>query len=81
MIPKLIERNQAIASGRKGFFYHEILQKAPVAKSTLSLWLRSIGLSVQQKQRLTARKYAAALRGSQKRREQRIKGYKVGLKV
>ncbi len=33
----------------KGKTYSEILKDIPVAKSTLSLWLRWVGLSVRQK--------------------------------
>jgi hypothetical protein len=43
-----------------------------VAKSTLSLWLRSVGLAKRQKQRLTEKKRAGQLKGAQTKREQRI---------
>lgn len=52
--------------------YGEILEKVPVAKSTLSLWLRSVGLVKRQKQVLSEKRRAAALRGAAKRREQRL---------
>lgn len=69
---RLKEKDQAIKLREKGFSYSEILKKVPVAKSTLSLWLRSIGLAKKQKQRLTKKRLAAALRGAMKRKNQRI---------
>lgn len=69
---KLKERERAIKLRRKGCSYSEILKEVPVAKSTLSLWLRDVGLSKRQKQRLTKKKLAAALRGATKRKKQRL---------
>ena len=66
------EKQRAINLRKEGCSYSEILKQIPVAKSTLSLWLRSVGLSKRQKQRLTQKKLEAALRGSRKRREQKI---------
>jgi len=43
-----------------------------VAKSSLSLWLKSVGLSKSQKQRLTDKKLASARRGALKKKEDRI---------
>ena len=73
MISKIEEKEKAIALRRKGLSYREILTEIPVSKSSLSLWLRSVGLSKKQKQRLTEKKIQAALRGAQSKREQRIK--------
>ena len=75
MVQKIIkqtQKNLAINLRKRGFSYSEILKRVPVAKSTLSLWLREIGLSKQQTQRLTKKKLDAALRGAQKRRQQRL---------
>jgi len=72
MIPKNNEKQEAILLRRKGLSYREILEKIPVAKSTLSLWLRKVGLSKVQKQRLTQKRLAASLRGAHVRREQRL---------
>lgn len=69
---KFEEREKAIKLRKKGLSYNEILKKVPVAKSTLSLWLRYVGLAKKQKQRLTKKKLAAALRGSIKRKNQRL---------
>ena len=72
MIAKLKEKQKAIRFRKRGFSYSEILEKVPVAKSTLSLWLRSVDLSNRQKQRLTKKKLAAALRGAMIRKNQRL---------
>lgn len=72
MVYKIGEKERAIALRNEGLSYREILSKVSVAKSTLSLWFRSVGLSQEQKQRLTQKRIDAALRGAAKRREQRI---------
>ncbi|MCX6724416.1 MAG: hypothetical protein NT155_04620 [Candidatus Staskawiczbacteria bacterium] len=72
MQAKIEQKNKAIELRKQGFSYAEILKKIPVAKSSLSLWLRSVGLSKKQEQRLTDKKLASALRGSKKRKEIRI---------
>ena len=66
------EREQAIKLRKQGRTYNEILKQVDVSKSTLSLWLRDVGLAKRQKQRLTARKKAAQKRGAAARREQRL---------
>lgn len=72
MIPKLQEKEKAITLRKEGLSYREILEKIPVAKSSLSLWLKSVGLSKSQKQRLTEKKLASARRGALKKKEDRI---------
>lgn len=52
--------------------YREILERVPVAKSTLSDWLGSVGLAKVQKQRLTKKRREGALRGAARRREIRL---------
>ena len=69
---KIKERKRAIKLRKEGYSYSEILKEIPVAKSTLSLWLRSVGLSKRQKQRLTEKKLAAALRGAKTRKNYRL---------
>lgn len=71
MILKYKEKELAIKLRKEGLSYSEILEKVPVAKSTLSLWLRSVGLSKRQKQRLTKKKLLAALRGARRRKDQK----------
>lgn len=70
---KYKERKRALELRRRGLSYREILQKIPVAKSTLSLWLRSVGLSKRQKHRLTQKQLDAAHRGGEARFQKRIK--------
>lgn len=70
---KTNEKESAIRLRRDGKTYAEILSKVPVAKSTLSLWLRSVGLAAPQMQRLTEKRLAASRRGSLQRRENRLK--------
>ncbi len=72
MILKLKEKERAIKLRKRGFSYSEILKEVPVAKSTLSLWLRSVGLAKKQKQRLTEKRVAAALRGAMAKRDYRL---------
>jgi hypothetical protein len=67
------QRNDAIRLREKGYSYREILREIPVAKSTLSLWLRKIGLSERQEQRLTMKRLEAGRRGAQARRNKRLK--------
>ncbi len=69
---KIKEKEKAIKLRRKGLSYREILEEISVSKSTLSLWLRSVGLSKKQKQRLTEKKLAAAKRGWEACRQKRI---------
>lgn len=66
-------KSKAISLRRKGLSYSEILAQVPVAKSSLSLWLRDVGLAGKQVQRLTDKKRAAQLRGGAARREARLK--------
>lgn len=72
MIEKTNLKNKAIKLREEGKTYSEILEKVPVAKSTLSLWLREVGLSKPQKQRITKKRIEASLRGAKKRKDQRI---------
>jgi|SRR3989338_1467113 len=76
MIKKSGEKTKAVALRKEGFSYSQILNKVPVAKSTLSLWLRNVGLSRRQTQRLTEKRLAAAQRGADARRLQRIENTK-----
>jgi hypothetical protein len=65
------EQKEAILLREKGYSYREILQKIPVAKSTLSLWLRKVGLSKRQKQKLTLKRIEAGRRGAQAQKNKR----------
>lgn len=69
---KLSEKQRAISLREEGNTYSEILAKVPVAKSTLSEWLKSVQLATPQKQRLTEKRKNAALRGARARHQHRI---------
>lgn len=66
------QKQKAIKLRKEGMSYSEILRVVPVAKSTLSIWLRSVGLSKTQQQRLTAKKLDAGKRGGAARNVTRI---------
>ena len=65
-------KEKAIDLRTQGLSYSEILKQVSVAKSTLSLWLREVGLSKKQVQRLTEKKKAAMKRGWERVRNNRI---------
>ena len=71
------KKEHAILLRKQGKTYSEILNEISVAKSTLSLWLREVGLSKKQKQRITAKKRASALRGALSRKVDRINRVKI----
>jgi transposase len=64
MAVKFKEKETAIELRKQGYSYSEILKRVPVAKSTLSLWLRSVGLAERQKQRLSEKKESGTIKGS-----------------
>lgn len=70
MIPKTSEKNKAVALRMKGYSYSEILERIPVAKSTLSLWLHDVGLSKRVQHVMTEKKILAAKRGGAARKLQ-----------
>lgn len=72
MIKKEKEKIKAIQLRKKGFSYNEILAKVPIAKSTLSLWLRGIGMAKKQTQRLTEKRRLAQLKAQAACRQARI---------
>ena len=63
-----IERDKAIELRRRGLSYREILVEIPVAKSTLSKWLKEVKLAVAHQRTLSERQRQGALRGAQARR-------------
>lgn len=69
---KVPHKEKAIELRKQGYSYSDILKVVPVAKSTLSMWLRGVGLSKPQQQRLTAKKLDAAKRGGATRTKMRI---------
>ncbi|MEK7619200.1 MAG: hypothetical protein AAB416_03105 [Patescibacteria group bacterium] len=72
MIAKIEERKKAIALRKEGRSLRDIVKVVPVAKSTLSVWLKQVHLSKPQRQRLTQKKREAQLRGALRRRTDRI---------
>lgn len=72
MQSKLQQRETAIKLRKLGNSYNEILTVVPVAKSTLSLWLRDVGLSKKQTQLFSEKKRLAQLRGGASRRADRL---------
>ena len=69
---RLAEKIKAIKLRKEGKTYSEILAEIPIAKSTLSDWLKSVQLAVPQKQRITEKRRKAALRGAQSRYQSRV---------
>jgi len=65
-------RTRAITLRERGKTYREILEEVNVSKSTLSLWLRGVGLTRRQQQRITKKKKAAQQRGGDTKRAQRV---------
>ena len=55
MNPKVREKERAIQLRKRGYTYNEILKVLPVAKSSLSLWLKDFPLTECEKQSLKKR--------------------------
>lgn len=72
MIRKEFEKKEAIRLRKSGQTYREILSKIPVAKSTLSLWLREVSLAKKQNQILSQKKLLSGKRGGLAKKNQRI---------
>ncbi|MEK7192796.1 MAG: hypothetical protein AAB682_01540, partial [Patescibacteria group bacterium] len=72
MIRKQIEKDKAIELRRAGKTYGEILKAIPVAKSTLAIWLHSVGMAKSQKQRYTELKKLYQKKGAEAKRRIRI---------
>lgn len=73
MIKKVELNRKAVMLRRRGLTYSAILEKVPVAKSTLALWFKEVHLSTPQQQRITKKRVDSALRGAIAKRDQRIK--------
>lgn len=73
MIAKNQERIDAVALRKQGLSYNEILSKVPVAKSTLSVWLKNVGIAKKQRQHLTEKRKAAQKKAQETCRNTRIK--------
>jgi hypothetical protein len=71
MVRDNTQKLKAIKLRKAGNSYNEILRVVPVAKSTLSLWLRDVGLSKAQEQVFTEKRRLAQQRGAAQRKANR----------
>lgn len=62
---------------KEGLSYSEIMKTVPVAKSSLSLWLRDISLNTEQKQRLDELNTIGQKAGAEARRQQKIQRFNI----
>lgn len=69
-------KKKAIAMRKKGITYGGIMDKVPVAKSTLALWFKEVHLFSPQFQILTKAKIEAGKRGGLVKKNQRIQKVK-----
>lgn len=69
---KYVLRQKAVNLRKQGNTYSQILREIPVSRSTLSLWLRHVGLTSKQEQTLSAKKLEAIKRGGAARRNQKL---------
>lgn len=63
MRQKVREKERAIYLRKQGLSYNEILNRLPVAKSTLSVWLKDLPLTVEEKRYLRQRTDANITKG------------------
>ncbi len=73
MIKKEAEKQLAIQLRKQGLTYAEIMSKVDIAKSTLSVWLKDVGIAKPQTQRLTLQRKLAQIKASEACRSIRIK--------
>lgn len=64
-------KNKAILLRQKGLSYSEIRQHLPVAKSTLSLWLKTVLLPEEHRKRLYTKQVMILARGPHSQKERR----------
>ncbi len=73
---KEAERQRAIELRKQGISYFHILKEISVSKSTLSLWLRDIELTPEQKEKLLRGRQIAGYAGAKARQRERIENTK-----
>lgn len=66
-------KKKAIKLRKKGLSYNKIKKEVDVAKSTLSLWLKSIPLKSEYRKKLYTNSVRNLARGSQSQRERRLR--------
>lgn len=71
MRPKLAQRLRAVELRKQGLVYSEIRAQVPVAKSSLSLWLRDTPLSPESANKLAVTALEARIRRGQTNRARR----------
>ncbi len=64
---------RAVRLRKRGLSYNEIRKNIPVAKSTLSLWLKGIALKLEHRKRLYTKRIEILSRGSQSQKERRAR--------
>lgn len=64
---------RAIKLRKRGLSYNEIRKQIPVAKSTLSLWLKDVPLKEEHRQKLYSKKIHYLSYGSQSQKERRLR--------
>lgn len=64
-------KQRAVKLRKNGLSYKEIKEKIPVAKSSLSLWLKSVPLKPEYRQRLYTKQIEVLSRGPNSQRERR----------
>jgi len=69
---KLEEKNKAIELRKSGKSYSDILKVVSVSKSTLSLWLRDVELTTQQKEELLIGREKSRCASAQAKKQRRI---------
>lgn len=73
MNPLIDLKQKALILRKKGWSYNEIRQKIPVAKSTLSHWLKNILLKKSYRDRLYTKKIHFLSFGSRSQKERRLR--------
>mgnify|MGYP001558738902 CR=1 FL=1 len=64
-------KTRAIHLRKRGLSYNEIRRHVPVAKSTLSLWLKGVRLSEEHRKRLYTKQISILSRGPKSQKERR----------
>jgi len=73
MNPTFDLKQKAVMLRKKGLSYNEIRKKVPIAKSTLSYWLKNIKLKKEYRDRLYSKRIYFLSFGSQSQKERRIR--------
>ena len=77
MQAKIKQKKLAEKLRKQGLSYSEIMKSVPVAKSSLSLWLRDISLNTEQRKRLNELNTIGQKAGAAARHQQKIKLFNI----